>query len=68
MHLEQVGGPEQAAIVLPKNRQGHEASQDSVVRDLKNVAFAWHDEHRADRTNLEERVERLERHVGIERA
>jgi uncharacterized protein YkvS len=38
------------------------------VRDLKNVAFAWHDEHRADRTNLQERVERLERHVGIERA
>jgi hypothetical protein len=38
------------------------------VRDLKNVALAWRDEHRADRTNLEERVERLERHVGIERA
>ena len=38
------------------------------VRDLKNVAFAWHDEHRADRTNLQERVERLERHFGIERA
>jgi hypothetical protein len=37
------------------------------VRDLKNVVFAWHDEHRADRTNLEERVERLERHVGLER-
>ncbi len=36
------------------------------VRDLKSVVFEWHDEHRADRTNLEERVERLERHVGIE--
>ncbi len=37
------------------------------VRDMKDVVFAWHDEHRAERSHLEERVERLEQHVGIGR-
>ena len=32
---------------------------------MRDILFVWHDEHRADRTNLEDRVERLERHVGL---
>jgi hypothetical protein len=27
---------------------------------------AWHDEQRLDKAELEERIERLERHVGLE--
>jgi hypothetical protein len=36
------------------------------VRDIKGVVHAWHDEQRLDKAELEERIERLERHVGLE--
>ena len=39
----------------------------SEVREMKEIVLVWHDEHRADRANLAERVDRLERHVGISR-
>jgi hypothetical protein len=43
------------------------ATLTSEVREMKEIVLVWHDEHRADRANLAERVDRLERHVGISR-
>ena len=36
------------------------------VRELTLVVHDWRDEHRLDRADLRDRVERLERHVGLE--
>ena len=36
------------------------------VRELTVVVHDWRDEHRLDREDLRGRVERLERHVGLE--
>jgi polyhydroxyalkanoate synthesis regulator phasin len=36
------------------------------VRELTVVVHDWRDEHRLDREHLRGRVERLERHVGLE--
>ena len=36
------------------------------VRDLTHVVHDWRDEHRLDRADLRDRVERLERRVGLE--
>jgi hypothetical protein len=36
------------------------------VRELTVVVHDWRDEHRLDREQLRDRVERLERHVGLE--
>jgi hypothetical protein len=35
------------------------------VRELTGVVHVWRDEHRLDRADLRERVERLERRVGL---
>jgi hypothetical protein len=43
------------------------ATLTSEVREMKEIVLVWHDEHRADRANLAERVDRLERHVGLSR-
>ena len=43
------------------------ATLTSEVREMKEIVLVWHDEHRVDRAHLEERVDRLERHVGISR-
>jgi predicted nucleic acid-binding Zn-ribbon protein len=36
------------------------------VRELTHLVHDWRDEHRLDRADLHERVERLERRVGVE--
>jgi hypothetical protein len=39
---------------------------ETEVHEFRDVMLFWHDEHRADHANLEERVARLERPAGLE--
>jgi hypothetical protein len=36
------------------------------VHEIRQVMLAWHDEHRIDKSRIDERLDRLERHVGLE--